>query len=394
MVRPSSIFIIATHLFASFSIVQTSEEIPISKQKLKRNLSRSLLSFINEGRSSSKLWPLQPSKYGNAVSAKFLKLVVSKQQITSSYDFCRGKSAHLVGYGSSVQAIYDYWINEVDLRAIVQSKLFRYTGGSAMKINNRIYAVQVFCTDDMVKKLALEYDVKKIKDIRQSILSYEIGYRMLQDLSEFIPSPMMDKSAQKSAEIAAMTEEGVNSIENKEHCKGIGGEIYGNHHSAFSIYATWKRRGYLESPAYRYTGLGIAVRNDARIFAVQIFCSADWPLSQPHTYIYRTILRAEWTKQKLLGLNIPREDQYLKKFAGMRSNTLSKYGTLMRNPISVMECETFREIKSSGENTGELIANLFRNGSHVIFDKRWVRTGVGVSRDFQGIYYAIQIFCT
>jgi len=210
----------------------------------------------------------------------------------------------------------------------------------------------------------------------------------------------MDESAQLSAEFNALSGQQGDILTDHQRCRGISGEIHGNNHSPFSIFTSWKKRGRLKKKEFKYTGLGIALRNDGRVYAVQIFCSVKWLSKEGGNWhrqydpIRNAIVDAEQTKRDLLGYPELVVDLYLEEIVQIRAHIFAKYGSLSRNPLDYVDCESYKEIAMIGENIDDLLWNLFQEHDHIVVEKEWAQTGVGVARSHKGTIYVLQIFCS
>eukprot|EP00588_Corethron_pennatum_P034168 CAMPEP_0194351540 /NCGR_PEP_ID=MMETSP0171-20130528/108235_1 /TAXON_ID=218684 /ORGANISM="Corethron pennatum, Strain L29A3" /LENGTH=300 /DNA_ID=CAMNT_0039119179 /DNA_START=429 /DNA_END=1328 /DNA_ORIENTATION=- len=236
-------------------------------------------------------------------------------------DYCHGPEAALVARYRSIEPIFDEWFKSENGTSTMNDNI-RFTGIGITRnsSSNMLYVVQIFCKFKFVNNLEV---ISTGNAIRSSVLANIKDKREIKELEEIKDSAPFQKLAQTWAKNAALKNRLVRHPANyRKYCYGAGGEV-GNFGTYSDIQSLAKDSSdkYVANGNIRYTGIGIAVRNDGCVFVVQLFCSLDFgSYAEPDEPL-------TWTEETT-NFFIEKENNRRKKVAGESSDVALKISSI------------------------------------------------------------------
>eukprot|EP00588_Corethron_pennatum_P013268 CAMPEP_0194271346 /NCGR_PEP_ID=MMETSP0169-20130528/5155_1 /TAXON_ID=218684 /ORGANISM="Corethron pennatum, Strain L29A3" /LENGTH=445 /DNA_ID=CAMNT_0039013673 /DNA_START=320 /DNA_END=1657 /DNA_ORIENTATION=+ len=287
--RPS-----ATHDIETSPRGSSTQDVERDLQSLRVRRS-TILEFWNAKRRANGIADLSISQVGNAEAQRMADQMADAKELTTTFDpaygsTCLGSSFIMVGSYIQVDPVLNSWYDSDNGRDTATNEEIRYTGIGVSTRGSVIYMLQLYCNYNFVNSATVTDNANDNGErfgLRSRIMSHVETERRTKALHPIIETIPFQFLAQTWAEEAAKSDEitehnnGRDSYGNK--CYGVGGEVgaAGGSESAVESDITSKIGRYLEEDSIRYTGIGIAQRNDGKLYFVQVFCSLEFQLALP-----------------------------------------------------------------------------------------------------------------
>eukprot|EP00587_Corethron_hystrix_P009391 CAMPEP_0113313930 /NCGR_PEP_ID=MMETSP0010_2-20120614/10174_1 /TAXON_ID=216773 ORGANISM="Corethron hystrix, Strain 308" /NCGR_SAMPLE_ID=MMETSP0010_2 /ASSEMBLY_ACC=CAM_ASM_000155 /LENGTH=365 /DNA_ID=CAMNT_0000170075 /DNA_START=9 /DNA_END=1103 /DNA_ORIENTATION=- /assembly_acc=CAM_ASM_000155 len=242
---------------------------------------KKLILLTNKKRQTNGIKSLKYSEKGSQMATAMARNLADSGKIKKSSDSCHTSYASLGHSGSSMTQIFnDWWRNQ---QKELLKEDYGYSGVGVVTRNSGkvVYAVQLLCGYDFVDHLTVQRNLNRENAIRTDILSMENKIRASNNVEALVRnSALADLVQKRTIQVANTNRLGLKLIAEdvEKVCKGKFIQLgAGAGISTGDIFDELKSKNmqYIKSNTYPYTGVGVAIRNDAAIFVMQLLCSKN-----------------------------------------------------------------------------------------------------------------------
>jgi len=397
----------------------STEDVERNLQSL-RDRRSTILEFWNAKRRANGIADLSTSQVGNSEAHRMVNQMADAEQLTTTFDpayssTCLGSSFIMVGSYIQVDPVLDSWYGSDNGRNTATDEEIRYTGIGVSTRGSVIYMLQIYCNYNFVNSVTVTDNANNEGaryGLRSRIMRHVENERRTKTLHPIIELSAFQFLAQTWARQAAshgeITEHDTGSESYGRKCYGAGGEVGASGtESGVESAITSKISRYLEDDSTRYTGIGIAERNDGKFFFVQVFCSLEFmkvpPEPEPTATekIVTAIVQKEIKRRKRVNKNSretelktsPVTSEYAQEWA----DKLAKSNTISEDPNSGRGCGNFSfQVVAIGSRKPQIWKNIFNqvNKRKMIESVKIKFVGTGISKiDGTKKYVVVQNFC-
>uniref|UniRef100_A0A7S1FNT1 SCP domain-containing protein n=1 Tax=Corethron hystrix TaxID=216773 RepID=A0A7S1FNT1_9STRA len=328
-------------------------------------------------------------------------------KIKKSSDSCHTSYASLGHSGSSMTQIFnDWWRNQ---QKELLKEDYGYSGVGVVTRNSGkvVYAVQLLCGYDFVDHLTVQRNLNRENAIRTDILSMENKIRASNNVEALVRnSALADLVQKRTIQVANTNRLGLKLIAEdvEKVCKGKFIQLgAGAGISTGDIFDELKSKNmqYIKSNTYPYTGVGVAIRNDAAIFVMQLLCSKNPDKSDNEDE--RPSASEEFRDDLFTAINEMRVDEgthelksssLTKKYAQTWAKNLAMSGKIKKDPDYTRGCDRYNSKIYQYVTKTRQIAQILtdQNAKYYFLKKKVFYVGIGVELN-DGEFYTVMTFC-